>query len=224
MKVLIVEDEVDIADLISFNLKRKDYETFMAHDGIRGLEMAQEIQPDIVILDLMMPGMDGRDVFKQMKRDARTMNIPVIMLTALGQTEDRIKGLELGADDYLTKPFSTKELVLRVEAILKRTTQKTGSTKFKLGPFNFDKNTLSFYIHSERVDLTSTEFKLMLYLCERGSAVQDRHQILREVWGYSDDVHTRTLDTHMKRLRNKLGEHAHLLETVRGKGYRINAE
>ncbi|MFK7851202.1 MAG: response regulator transcription factor [Akkermansiaceae bacterium] len=220
-KILIVEDEVDIADLIRFNLERSGYQVCKAHDGIAGTEMALCEKPDLIILDLMLPGRDGFGVFRELRRDARTSKIPVIMLTARAQTEDRIQGLEVGADDYLTKPFSPKELVLRVQSILRRSEAPPGSVEFEFGPFRFDKNAVKFYLENEPTDLTSTEFKLLLYLCERPGKVQDRNDLLRVVWGYSDDVHSRTLDTHMKRLRQKLGSHATYIETVRGVGYQI---
>jgi len=220
-KILIVEDERDIADLIGFNLERQGYEVIKAYDGISGTDVAMRERPDLIVLDLMLPGRDGYGVFKELRRDARTVKIPVIMLTARAQTEDRIQGLEAGADDYLTKPFSPKELLLRISAVLKRSDGPPGSVDFTFGPFRFDKNSLKFYIDSEPVDLTSTEFKLLLYLCERGGKAQDRNELLRTVWGYSDEVHSRTLDTHMKRLRQKLGEHGGLIETVRGVGYLV---
>jgi two-component system phosphate regulon response regulator PhoB len=218
-RVLIVEDEVDIADLIMFNLQRAGYEVLKAHDGISGTEKAIRERPDLIVLDLMLPGRDGYSVFREVRRDARTSHIPVIMLTARAQTEDRIQGLEAGADDYLTKPFSPKELVLRVNAILKRTDGPPGAAEFEFGPFRFDKNAVRFYLENEQVDLTATEFKLLLFLCERSGKPQDRNDLLRTVWGYSDEVHSRTLDTHMKRLRQKLGSHGALVETVRGVGY-----
>ena len=220
-KVLVVEDEVDIADLIRFNLERAGYEVFKAHDGITGTDVAIKERPDLVVLDLMLPGRDGYGVFRELRRDARTARIPVIMLTARAQTEDRIQGLEAGADDYLTKPFSPKELVLRVNAILKRVEAPPGSVEYEFGPFRFDKNSVKFYLENEHLDLTSTEFKLLLYLCERSGKAQDRNDLLRVVWGYSDEVHSRTLDTHMKRLRQKLGSHSALIETVRGVGYQV---
>ena len=220
-RVLIVEDEVDIADLVMFNLQRAGYEVLKAHDGIAGTEMAIRERPDLIVLDLMLPGRDGYSVFREIRRDARTSNIPVIMLTARAQTEDRIQGLEAGADDYLTKPFSPKELVLRVNAILKRTDSSPGVVEYEFGPFRFDKNSVKFYLENEPLDLTSTEFKLLLYLCERSGKPQDRNELLRVVWGYSDEVHSRTLDTHMKRLRQKLGLHGALVETVRGVGYLV---
>jgi two-component system phosphate regulon response regulator PhoB len=143
------------------------------------------------------------------------------MLTARAQTEDRIQGLEAGADDYLTKPFSSKELILRVQAILKRSDGPPGAVDFSYGPFRFDKNSLRFYLDNEPSDLTATEFKLLLFLCERAGKPQDRNELLRTIWGYSDAAHSRTLDTHMKRLRQKLGSHGSWIETVRGVGYRV---
>jgi two-component system, OmpR family, phosphate regulon response regulator PhoB len=222
-KILIVEDERDIADLVGFNLERAGYQVLKAHDGITGAEMTIQQRPDLVILDLMLPGKDGYGVFKEIRRDSRSRDIPVIMLTARAQTEDRIQGLEAGADDYLTKPFSPKELMLRVQAVLKRSDGPPGQVEFTFGPFRFDKNALKFYLDGDPVELTSTEFKLLLFLTERAGKAQDRNDLLRTVWGYSDEVHSRTLDTHMKRLRQKLGEHAAMVETVRGIGYCVSS-
>ncbi len=222
-KILIVEDERDIADLVGFNLERAGYSVLKAHDGITGAEMAIRERPDLVVLDLMLPGKDGYGVFKEIRRDSRSRDIPVIMLTARAQTEDRIQGLEAGADDYLTKPFSPKELMLRVQAVLKRSDGPPGNVEVTYGPFRFDKNSLKFYLEGEPVELTSTEFKLLLFLTERAGKAQDRNDLLRTVWGYSDEVHSRTLDTHMKRLRQKLGDHAAMVETVRGIGYCVSS-
>jgi two-component system, OmpR family, phosphate regulon response regulator PhoB len=222
-KILIVEDERDIADLVGFNLERAGYSVLKAHDGITGAELAVHERPDLVILDLMLPGKDGYGVFKEIRRDSRSRDIPVIMLTARAQTEDRIQGLEAGADDYLSKPFSPKELMLRVQAVLKRSDGPPGSVEVTYGPFRFDKNSLKFYLKGQPVELTSTEFKLLLFLTERAGKAQDRNDLLRTVWGYSDEVHSRTLDTHMKRLRQKLGEHAAMVETVRGIGYCVSS-
>jgi two-component system, OmpR family, phosphate regulon response regulator PhoB len=220
-RILVVEDERDIADLIGFNLTRAGYEVIQAHDGISATEIALVERPALIILDLMLPGRDGYSVFRELKRDTRTLPIPVIMLTARAQTADRIQGLEAGADDYLTKPFSPKELILRVQAILKRSENAPGLVDFTHGPFRFDKNALKFYLDREPAELTSTEFKLLLFLCERAGKAQDRNELLRTVWGYSDSAQSRTLDTHMKRLRQKLGPHGSWLETVRGIGYCI---
>jgi two-component system, OmpR family, phosphate regulon response regulator PhoB len=218
-RILIVEDERDIADLIGFNLQRAGYEVIKSHDGIEGTEVAMRERPDLILLDLMLPGRDGFAVFRELRRDPRTASTPVIMLTARAQTEDRIQGLEAGADDYLTKPFSPKELMLRVQAILKRSEAPPGAVDFTYGPFRFDKNALKFYLENEPTELTSTEFKLLLFLCERSGKPQDRNDLLRSVWGYSDATNSRTLDTHMKRLRQKLGIHGSLVETIRGVGY-----
>ncbi|MEG1508413.1 MAG: response regulator transcription factor [Akkermansia sp.] len=220
-RILVVEDDIDIAELIAINLARRQYEVFQAHDGVQGLEIALKERPDLIILDVMMPLKNGYQVLKELNRDDRTSSIPVLFLTAKAQTEDRIAGLELGADDYVTKPFSPKELMLRVQAILKRNQRQPGEVRFTCGPMVFDKNTLKFYLDGEPVDLTGTEFKLLLYLTERVGQTQDRNDLLRHVWGYSDEVHSRTLDTHMKRVRQKLGIHAEMIETVRGTGYRV---
>lgn len=220
-KVLVVEDEVDIAKLITLSLERNGYQVTVCHDGAEGLHQITSQTPNLVILDLMLPSMNGYQILREMQRDSRTHAIPVLMLTARGEVEDRIKGLESGADDYLTKPFSPKELNLRVKAILKRNTPTPGTVLFSFGPFRFDKNNLTFHLNNEPVDLTATEFKLLLFLCQRGGRAQDRTDLLRAVWGYSDDVHSRTLDTHMKRLRQKLGPSASFIETVRGVGYRV---
>jgi len=219
--ILVVEDEKDIADLIGFNLERAGFCVLKVHDGTSAAPTAARERPALIVLDLMLPGKDGFAVFRELRRDARTRDIPVIMLTARAQTEDRIHGLQAGADDYLTKPFSPKELLLRVQAVLKRSEAPPGAAEVHAGPFHFDKNALKFYIDSEPVDLTATEFKLLLFLAERAGKPQDRNDLLRSVWGYSDEVHSRTLDTHMKRLRQKLGARASLVETIRGIGYRV---
>ena len=220
-RILIVDDEQDIADLVGFNLQRAGYEVLKAHDGISGTEMAMRERPDLIIRDLMLPGRDGYGGFRELRRDSRTVDIPVIMLTARAQTEDRIQGLQAGADDYLSKPFSPKELLLRVQAILKRVDSPPASTDMSHGPFRFDKNAVKCYIDNEPAELTSTEFKLLLFLCERPGRPQDRNDLLRTIWGYSDAAHSRTLDTHMKRLRQKLGPHGSWIETIRGVGYQV---
>lgn len=221
--ILVIEDEADIADLVAYNLERQDFRVLKAHDGKDGLDLALRERPDLIVLDLMLPTLNGLGVLKGLRRDTRTQRIPVILLTARAQTEDRIQGLTAGADDYVTKPFSPKELVLRVQAVLKRSQVSNSGSEFSVGGFTFDKNSLKFYINNEAIDLTSTEFKLLLFLCERAGHPQHRNEVLRNVWGYSDEVMSRTLDTHMKRLRQKLGEHAEQVETLRGIGYRFVA-
>jgi two-component system phosphate regulon response regulator PhoB len=219
--ILIIEDEIDIANLVRFNFERNGYSVDIAHDGREGLEKILKNQPDLVILDLMLPEIDGYKILKKMQRDTRSHSIPVIMLTAKSQIDDRLKGLELGADDYITKPFSPKELILRAQAILKRNRVTPVAEDFLLGPFRFDKNALAFFIHDQPLSLSLIEFKLFLFLCQRAGQSQDRNNLLKVVWGYSDEIHSRTLDTHMKRLRKKLGKEGSFIETIRGIGYRV---
>jgi len=219
--ILIIEDEIDIANLVGFNFERNGYSVDIAHDGREGLEKILKNQPDLVILDLMLPEIDGYKILKKMQRDTRSHSIPVIMLTAKSQIDDRLKGLELGADDYITKPFSPKELILRAQAILKRNRVTPVAEDFSLGPFRFDKNALAFFVHDQPLSLSLIEFKLFLFLCQRAGQSQDRNNLLKVVWGYSDEIHSRTLDTHMKRLRKKLGKEGSFIETIRGIGYRV---
>ncbi|MEI6674720.1 MAG: response regulator transcription factor [Verrucomicrobiota bacterium] len=220
-RILVIEDETDIADLIDLHLRRDGFTPVLAHDGITGLALAKSECPALVLLDLMLPGMDGVRVFKELRRDPRTLHTPVIMLTARAQTEDRVAGLELGADDYITKPFSPKELLLRVKAVLKRVappSETSGTSHFR-----FDPASLQCYAGNQPLDLTQTEYKLLQYLCEHANQACDRTALLRSVWGYSDAANSRTLDTHIKRLRVKLGTLADCLETVRGTGYMIRS-
>ncbi len=220
-RVLIAEDESDVLDLVSFNLHRESIETIPAKDGIVAIELALKELPDLILLDLMLPGRDGFSVFKELRLDSRTKDIPVLMLTAKAQLEDVIAGLELGADDYLTKPFSPKELILRVKALLKRSAVTSGNSVITVGKIQLDKNTLSCFVEGEKTDLTPTEFKLLLLLIEREGYPQERQDILREVWGYRDTAQSRTLDTHIKRLREKIGNQSSSIETVRGIGYQF---
>jgi len=222
-RILIVEDELDMADMIGFNLERAGYEVIKAHDGIEGTEAARRECPDLIVLDIMLPLRDGYAVMSELRRDARTVAIPVIMLTARSQTQDRIQGLKAGAEDYLIKPFSPKELVLRIQAVLRRVDAPPSAVDLIHGPFRFDRNLFRFYIDDNPVELTSTEFKLLLFLCERVDQPQDRNDLLRAVWDYADDTNSRTLDTHIKRLRQKLTPYGRWIETVRGIGYRAVA-
>jgi two-component system phosphate regulon response regulator PhoB len=220
--ILVVDDEPDIVDLISFNLQRQGLKVFTARDGLTAIQLAKEKQPDLIVLDLMLPGRDGFGVFKDLRADTRTSQIPVIMLTARGELDDRIAGLELGADDYVTKPFSPKELTLRVQALVKRTKKVVADSSLRQGSFHLERNTLRLYLAGQPVDLTATEFKLLRLLIEAEGQPQSRDELLREVWGYqTDTVLTRTLDTHIKRLREKLGDFANCIETIRGVGYRF---
>ncbi len=218
-KVLIIDDESDIVDLVGSNLQRAGMEVESAGDGLTGLKKAVKRKPDLIVLDLMLPEMSGFAVFKELKRDSRTRDIPVLMLTAKGQLGDKIAGLELGADDYLTKPFSPREMVLRVEALIRRSKRAAAGSEITLGPFHLDLQNRKVFLKGAAVDLTSTEFNLLAALIGQAGLSQRRDDLLREVWGYSDEVYTRTLDTHIKRLREKLGKYGSAVVTVRGVGY-----
>lgn len=221
--ILVVDDETDILDLVAFNLERQGMTVLRAENGIAAMQIARERIPDLIVLDLMLPGKDGFTVFRELRDDPRTGGIPVLMLTAKGELNDRIAGLELGADDYVTKPFSPKELALRVRALLKRTRRVTVDASLRAGDFLLERNSLKLFLAGEPVELTATEFKLLRLLVEANEEVQERDTLLREVWGYSDNTLTRTLDTHIKRLREKLGRYAGCIQTVRGVGYRFVA-
>lgn len=202
--ILIVDDEEDIRELIAINLLREEKYTLLeAVNGLEALHLAKTKRPDLIILDLMLPEMDGLTVHKNLRDDARTVAIPVIMLTARGRLEEKLQGLELGADDYLSKPFSPKELILRVRNLLRRTNQNQGGNLIESGPFSLDKNALKLHLEGEEIELTATEFKLLLSLIESPGITQERADLLKKVWGYSDMIQTRTLDTHIKRLDRK---------------------
>ncbi|MCG8602898.1 MAG: response regulator transcription factor [Verrucomicrobiales bacterium] len=222
-KILIVDDEEDIRELIAVNLMREEnYQLIEAEDGLEALRQANDERPDLIILDLMLPQMDGLTVYKNLRENAITQKIPVIMLTARGRLEEKIEGLELGADDYMPKPFSPKELMLRVRNLLRRSNENQGGNLVESGPFSLDKNALRLHLEEEEIDLTATEFKLLLSLIESPGVTQERGELLKKVWGYSDMIQTRTLDTHIKRLREKLDPHGNAIETVRGVGYRFS--
>jgi len=221
--ILIVDDEKDIRELIAMNLMREEaYQILEAEDGLQALRQAKNERPDLIILDLMLPQMDGLTVYRNLRDNAITSQIPVIMLTARGRLEQKLEGLELGADDYMPKPFSPKELMLRVRNLLRRSNENHGASIVQSGLFNLDKNTLKLHLEDEEIELTSTEFKLLLSLIESPGITQERGNLLQKVWGYSDLIQTRTLDTHIKRLREKLGTHGNSIETVRGVGYRFS--
>ena len=218
-RILVIEDEIDIAELIALNLMQAGFSPILAHDGITGLDLAKSGNPGLIVLDLNLPRMDGMRVFSELRRDPRTLRTPVIMLTARALPEDRVAGLTLGADDYVTKPFSVKELLLRIKAVLKRSAVHTGFKRLCAGPICFDSAALQCYVDNSPLDLTLTECKLLRHLCEHADQICERNELLRSVWAHSDDTHSRTLDTHIKRLRVKLGLHAERLETARGNGY-----
>ena len=220
-RILVIEDEEDILALIHFNLVKAGFQVECAMTGEEGFTKVREYKPDLVFLDLMLPGIDGLEVCRRLRQAPDTQETPIIMLTAKGEEDDIVQGLELGADDYITKPFSPKELILRAQAILKRNRVTPVAEDFLLGPFRFDKNALAFFVHDQPLSLSLIEFKLFLFLCQRAGQSQDRNNLLKVVWGYSDEIHSRTLDTHMKRLRKKLGKEGSFIETIRGIGYRV---
>ena len=218
--ILIADDEEDVRELVAMNLRRAGYTTLEAADGLQALAQTRRSKPSAIILDVMMPGCDGYRVCQELRSDDDTKHIPILMLTAKGQTQDRIAGFEKGADDYVAKPFSPKELVLRVQALLRRSTAPAEpGTELKEGPFLFDLVSVQLQINGEPMDLTLLEFKLLHLLATHKGETVERETILREVWGYSGEVRTRTLDTHVKRLREKLGPMADWIHTVRGFGY-----
>jgi len=222
--VLVVEDEPDVVDILRYNLGRSGFQVFFAVTGDRGLEMAREMRPDIIVLDLMLPGMTGHEVCRALKSDANTEVIPIVMLTAKGEPHERVKGLELGADDYVTKPFSPRELVLRVQALLKRLRVMPRSETIQVEGIYLDKTSFEARLEGRRLSLTTTEFKLLSVMLERRGKTLSRETLLADVWGYQNSsMDTRTVDTHMRRLREKLGKNSGRLETIRGEGYRFNA-
>lgn len=223
-KILVVDDEQDILDLITHNLERANFSTVVARDGLNAFEMAKYEQPDGMVLDLMLPEKDGFQVLKELRRDPATNRLPVIILTARGAIEDRIRGLELGADDYLAKPFSPKELVLRLQSLLRRAKAPANRDKIESDKIRLNRESLKLFVDNQDVDLTPTEFKLLLVLMQRMGQPQQRDDLLREIWGYGDSTLSRTLDTHIKRVREKLGPYANRIKTVRGVGYCFTKE
>lgn len=223
--VLIIEDEQDLADLVAFNLEKAGYRPLLAADGVTGLDKARSHTPDLILLDLMLPGMPGTEVCKALRSDEKTARIPVIMLTARGEEIDRVVGFEVGADDYVVKPFSTRELLLRVQAILRRAAPVANAGKtVTVGAvvINVDHHTVT--VAGKETVLSTIEFKLLLILAERAGRVQSRERLLKDVWGYSYMGDTRTVDTHLTRLRAKLGAAGNLIRTVRGFGYKMEGE
>jgi two-component system phosphate regulon response regulator PhoB len=224
-KILVVDDEPDAVELIEFNLKGAGYDVVTAPDGEEALKKARAILPDLIILDVMLPEVDGMEVCKILRRDQRTSGVPIIMLTAKAAEIDRVLGLELGADDYVTKPFSPRELVLRVKRLLrsgKNAEEKADRIQWKELVVDVPRHQVA--VKGKAIDLTATEFKLLTVLAQRRGRVQSRDQLLQDVWEYDNIIDTRTVDTHMRRLREKLGPAAKYLDTVRGVGYRFVEE
>ena len=224
-KILVVDDEPDAVDLVQFNLKNAGYDVVSAADGAEALAMARKFSPDLVLLDVMLPEIDGLDVCKMLRRDPATAGVPIILLTAKAGEIDRVLGLEPGADDYVTKPFSPRELVLRVKNLLqRRSPAEVVEEVMSFGKLVIDVPGHTVMVSGQTIELTATEFSLLSTLARRRGRVQSRDDLLRDVWEYNHAIDTRTVDTHMRRLREKLGDAAAHLDTVRGVGYRFRTE
>ncbi len=222
-RILVIEDEPDLQRILDYNLRRAGHEVIQALRGGEGLESARDAHPDLVLLDLMLPDLQGTDICKALKAGAETRDIPVIMLTAKGEEIDRVLGFELGVEDYVVKPFSVRELVLRIQAVLRRreAVRSGGEGLIRFGCLRIDPEAHRVWVGEEEVRLTITEFKLLLTLHERRNRVQSRITLLEDVWGMNTEAEVRTVDTHVKRLREKLGPAETYIETVRGAGYRF---
>jgi DNA-binding response OmpR family regulator len=224
-KILVVDDEPDALEILGFKLKEAGYTPVFAKDGGRAIALARDERPALIVLDVMLPEVDGLEVCKILRRDPATAMTPIIMLTARAAEMDRVLGLELGADDYVTKPFSPRELVLRIKKLLARVkAAEEPLTQIRFGELVIDVPRHEVTIAGEPVVLTATEFKLLELLARRRGRVQTRERLLQDVWGYENPIDSRTVDTHMRRLREKIGEAARFLETIRGVGYRFTAE
>jgi len=225
-RILVVEDERDIAALVAYHLTKEGYRVRTAEGGTEALEAAASERPDLLILDLMLPGLSGYEVLGEMRRRPELGEVPVIVLTARRDEADRVRGLELGADDYVTKPFSPRELVLRVGAVLRRSQSPAVAGASRLlqgGDITVDLNAMRVSVNGDSVDLTPTEYRLLVTLLERRGRVQTRQQLLETAWDIHARIETRTVDMHVQRLRAKLGDAGRLIETVRGFGYRFRA-
>jgi DNA-binding response OmpR family regulator len=224
-KILVVDDEPDALEVLGFKLKEAGFVPIFAKDGARAIAVARDEHPALIVLDLMLPEVDGLEVCKILRRDPATAAIPIVMLTARAAEMDRVIGLELGADDYVTKPFSPRELVLRVKKLLARiATSDEPVAQLRFGELEIDVPRHEVKVSGAAIALTATEFKLLHILAQRRGRVQTRERLLQDVWGYDNPIDSRTVDTHMRRLREKIGEAARFLETIRGVGYRFATE
>ena len=223
-RILVVEDEPDIAEVLSWNLERAGFQVDVERRGDTALESIRRRMPDLLVLDLMLPGIDGLELARLLKRDAAQARLPIVMLTAKGEELDRIVGLELGADDYIAKPFSPREVVLRIKAVLRRRqNDDIDPDQLEIGRIRLDTGAHRAEVRGAEIPLTATEFRLLKILMERPGRVQTRSRLLTDVWGYAEDVDSRTVDTHVRRLRRKLGPESDRIETVIGVGYRLRA-
>lgn len=225
-KVLVVDDEKDIAGLVRHHLEKEGFQCLQAGDGPTALRLTRQHRPDLLILDLLLPGLDGLEVCRQLRRDAGTARIPILMLTAKAEEVDRVVGLEVGADDYVVKPFSPRELVARVKAILRRAQEPPGPAVRRIGDLEVNEAGHQVAVKGRSVELTVKEFGLLRALLHANGRVLNREQLLEGVWGYPDatGVESRTVDAHVRRLRQKLGAEARRIVTVKGVGYRFDAE
>jgi len=222
-RILIIEDEQDLAGLVEYNLRAAGFETDTANTGASGLAKARAQPPDLVLLDLMLPDIAGGEVLRMLKLAPELRKTAVIIVSAKGQESDRVQGLELGADDYVVKPFSVRELLLRVKAVLRRGDVEDGpAAVLSSGDIALDTARHQVRVKDEEVVLTALEFRLLRTLLERSDRVQTREVLLSDVWGIQAEIHTRTVDTHIKRLREKLGPAGDIIETVRGVGYKLS--
>ena len=222
-RVLVIEDEPDLRSTLEFNLKSENYKVTTASDGESALAEISKNIPDLILLDLMLPDMSGLEICKKIRGESFSDKVSIIMLTAKGEEVDRVVGFELGADDYVVKPFSVRELMLRVSSILKRSKEKASNDeKIVIGDIEINLASHRVFISGIEVELTAKEFELLKYLTKRNGRIQTRELLLEHVWGYNNSVTTRTVDTHIKRLRSKIGEVGTRIETVRGVGYRFN--
>ena len=222
-KILIIEDEPDIRKTLEYNISREGYEVISASSLSEGREKLESASFSLLLLDLMLPDGSGLDLCRELKQDKSLSSMPVIILTAKDDEVDKVVGFELGADDYVTKPFSVRELILRVKAVLKRGERKSDNMEVQrqFGELKIDVDSHEVFVNDEQVSLTALEFKLLRQLVDRRGRVQSRDQLLSDVWGYSSDVTTRTVDTHIKRLREKLGGMGKYVQTIRGVGYKF---
>lgn len=221
--ILIVDDEADIVELLDYSLRQAGYTVVNARDGASALAAVRRQRPDLIVLDLMLPDIPGTEVCRRLRKEAGTEAIPILMLTARAEEIDRVVGFEVGADDYVAKPFSPREIVLRVSALLRRARPRDEPPvdRVRVGPMEIDVPRHRVVVSGEEVPLTALEFKLLLDLVSRRGRVQSRDDLLERVWGYAPGIETRTVDTHVKRLREKLGDGRDCIETVRGVGYRV---
>ena len=222
-RVLVVDDESDVTELLQYRLEQEGYRVATLNDPLGFVVKVREFEPDLMLLDIMMPELSGIQLCRIVRADPSMKDIPVIFLSARGEVEDRIKGLEAGAEDYVSKPFNTNELMLRISKMLKRSgapSEPAGQSRIEIGGVVIDEDLHQLTVDGRNVVLTATEFRLLKLLMERKGRVQSRDHLLVNVWHYDTDIETRTVDTHVRRVREKLGQHAHMSETVRGVGYR----